>query len=272
MHKLRAGTGQMLLLVVLELCCKTTLTSVARGGIFDVTGKFGARVACRALLRSATEIARGMLYLHDAGIVHGDLKPANVLLVRSDEDRRGFICKVADFGLSHVLPSCATSVTAESWGTVGYMSPEAFSGRSSRATDVWSFGVILCELMTGQPAYGDATREQVLAGVLAGSLHPAWPDGAPLIQPIIELGRRCLSRDPHDRPPFGDIMPELVRVEVELRAEGLAMLAEAQEAAEAAAALQAAAGPVTPGGGENGELETAACAARAAPHLPYLWL
>ncbi|PNH12605.1 Mitogen-activated protein kinase kinase kinase 10 [Tetrabaena socialis] len=237
----QAGTGQLLIVVVLELCCKANLGSAARKGFFDVNGRLGARVACRALLRSATEIARALLYLHDSGIVHGNLKPANVLLVRSDEDRRGFSCKVADFGLAHVLPCCVTSITAEGWGTADYMSPEAFNGKVSRATDVWSFGVILFELMTGQPAY-----ERIIAGVLAGSLHPAWPDGTPLIQPIIDLGRRCLSRDPHDRPPFSSIMPELVRIEVELRAEGLAAQAAVQAAAEAAAALQAAGGTDTP--------------------------
>lgn len=63
-------------------------------GVFREGERWDGRVALRALLRTASEVARGLWHLHDNGIVHGDIKPANILLASSGEDRRGFTAKV----------------------------------------------------------------------------------------------------------------------------------------------------------------------------------
>ena len=86
--------------------CDGTLHAAIRAGAFrpiPTNPHWNLRLARRALLRTALEMARGLLHLHDTGLVHGDLKPHNVLLAKSHDDRRGFKAKVADFGLVRAM-------------------------------------------------------------------------------------------------------------------------------------------------------------------------
>lgn len=100
-------------------------------------------MALRALYRTAREVAQGMVHLHCAHVIHGDLKPANVLLMNSRKDRRGFVAKVSDFGLAQYCPA-AGIVKDAPWGTLVFMAPERFRlNMLSPASDVWSFGVML---------------------------------------------------------------------------------------------------------------------------------
>ena len=84
-----------------------------------------------------------MDYLHTVGVVHGDLKGANVLLKSTATDPRGFMCKLADFGLSRVLDLDMTHISTHTYGTISYMPPELLSqGKMTRACDVYSFGML----------------------------------------------------------------------------------------------------------------------------------
>ncbi|GIL81524.1 hypothetical protein Vretimale_966 [Volvox reticuliferus] len=219
----------MAVIVVQEYCDRGTLDNAIRKSVFRPTLMWSMRLARRALLRSAVEIARGLLHLHDSGVVHGDLKPANVLLVSSKEDRRGFVAKVADFGLAHVLPSDANSLYTDSWGSVAYMAPEAFRGRVSRATDVWAFGVCLWQMLTGERPYNGYRHTEVVIGVQEGTIQLQWPEDAPMAARIIELGRRCLSHNPPDRPTLDIIIQTLVEIEREIRAELLSHQQQQQQ-------------------------------------------
>lgn len=98
-----------------------------------------------------SEVFAGMDYLHAAGIIHGDLKTANVMLKSTTSDSRGFTCKLGDFGLSHILSSNMFShVVTQTHGTMAYMPPELLkSGILSRATDVFSFAMVMWELFCG---------------------------------------------------------------------------------------------------------------------------
>ncbi|GLC45182.1 hypothetical protein PLESTB_000426900 [Pleodorina starrii] len=219
LHALGAETGRMVVIVVQEYCDSGTLDRAIRKKVFEPRPMWGLRLARRTLLRTAGDIARGLLHLHDAGVVHGDLKPANVLLSSSREDRRGFSAKLADFGLSHVLPGAVTSLVTRTWGSIAYMAPEAFSGKVSRATDVWAFGVVLWELLKGTRPYMGMGQNEVIEGVKDNTLTLLWPDAMPMAEPIIALGRRCLSHDPEGRPTFVEIVGELVAIERAIRAE-----------------------------------------------------
>ncbi|KAG2428390.1 hypothetical protein HYH02_014406 [Chlamydomonas schloesseri] len=248
LHEFIAKTEQYMLVIVQELCTKGTLHAAIRQGIFrpsDANPQWNVRLARRALLRTAMELARGLLHLHDTGVVHGDLKPQNVLLATSRDDRRGFSAKIADFGLVHVLPQHANSVTTDSFGSPAYMAPEAFSGKASKATDVWSFGVCLWELLVGRVPYSDAAGVRDLVADLAAGRAPGlvWPDGAEMADGIIALGRRCISHRPEDRPDFREVVQELVQIERIIRAELLApeILARAVASSAAGAAAAAAA-------------------------------
>ncbi|GIL63496.1 hypothetical protein Vafri_17548 [Volvox africanus] len=222
LHSLGAETGKMVVLVIQEYCDRGTLESAIRKSFFRATPRWGLRLARRALLRSAVEIARGLLHLHDWGVVHGDVKPANVLLGSSKEDRRGFVAKVADFGLAHVLPSDVNSLYTDSWGSLAYMAPETFRGKVSRATDVWSFGVCLWQMLTGERPYDGYRYSELILGIKEGTLELQWPEDDPMTTDLIELGRQCLSHRPEDRPPFDVIIQRLVQIERGIRAELLA--------------------------------------------------
>ncbi|EFJ40119.1 hypothetical protein VOLCADRAFT_100124 [Volvox carteri f. nagariensis] len=214
-----AAVGNWVTLVIMEFCDMKTLHIAIAKGLFLANLSWSQRVANRALLRTAAEIARGLHHLHSAGVVHGDLKPTNILLRSGLSDRRGFIAKVADFGAAHVLPAEARSTNTTTWGTVPYMAPEHLSaGRISRATDVYSFGVVLWEMLTQQMPYSGMQPGQVAHGISHGTLELSWPTGLPApMDEVVALGQRCTSRDPARRPSSSDIMLELVRLEGQLR-------------------------------------------------------
>ena len=160
------------------------------------------------VLPIARQIAEALEAAHEQGIVHRDLKPANIK-VRPDDT-----VKVLDFGLAKAMgadPAPASNATMTSpamtemgmiLGTAAYMSPEQAKGRRvDRRADVWAFGAVLYEMVTGTRAFAGDDVTEVLASVLAR--EPEWsllPADAPAIANCI---RRCLERDPKQR--FGDM-------------------------------------------------------------------
>jgi formylglycine-generating enzyme required for sulfatase activity len=128
-----------------------------------------------------TDVAAGLSEVHQAGIVHRDLKPANIFLVR-----RGGVEKavIMDFGLAHDVAGGLTE-TGVVMGTPSYMSPEQFqSGQATIASDVYAFGVVALEVVTGSPHPLVAPRS------IVPRLHAAW-DTTLL---------RCFARNPAGRP------------------------------------------------------------------------
>lgn len=160
-----------------------TLAEAIKKKRFQGNQKWCERVALRALTRTATEVARGMAQLHDMGVVHGDLKPGNVMLARNGEDRRGFKAKVGDFGLSKLAAAQRSVEGSDAWGTVQYMAPECFQGRFSYASDIWAFGVVLHEMMTGRRPFSDLQSRE-------GCWRPGCLDRARRAHP-------CCSRHVH---------------------------------------------------------------------------
>ncbi|KAK9868321.1 hypothetical protein WJX84_010923 [Apatococcus fuscideae] len=131
--------------ILLEYCCKGSLLDALFKGwlrtersLLDGAPNFGA------VLQTALEIAEALEYLHAANILHGDLTCNNIMLKGQPEDKRGFVAKVGDFGLSRLMEAETDSLETATHGTVTHMPPELLmDGRLSRATDVYSFGVIL---------------------------------------------------------------------------------------------------------------------------------
>ncbi|KXZ41174.1 hypothetical protein GPECTOR_691g831 [Gonium pectorale] len=232
--------GKCLVMLVQEYCGAGNLHRAIQQGIFSAKpGHWNERVARRVLLRTAAEIVRGMIHLHSADVLHGDLKPANVLLGRSKKDRRGFEAKVADFGMSHLLGN-TSKVESANWGTAAYTSPESFQGIHGKPSDVYSFGMLLWEMLTGRRPYPKLNAVQIMMGISRNGMRPEWPDAE--WPELCALGRRCLAAEPRERPTFRELEVQLVELEEWLRDDGLREMVEA-EARAAAATAEAAAGP-----------------------------
>jgi Tol biopolymer transport system component len=159
----------------------------------------------------AKQISEALEAAHEQGIIHRDLKPANIKV------RHDGAVKVLDFGLAKALepaagssPSMAMSPTITTpamtqvgvlLGTAAYMSPEQAKGRpADKRSDVWAFGCVLYEMLTGAAAFGgrDETVSELLASVLKSD--PDW-SALPASTPIAveTLLRRCLTKDPRER-------------------------------------------------------------------------
>jgi eukaryotic-like serine/threonine-protein kinase len=158
-------------------------------------------------LRIAKQIAEALEYAHERGIVHRDLKPANVKLTNDDA------VKVLDFGLAKAIEGDPSSIDISSsptmsrmatmqgvlLGTAAYMSPEQAKAKSvDRRADIWAFGCVLYEMLTGKMAFTGETVSDTLAAVIRA--EPDWSQ-LPAATPVRVrlLLQRCLQKDPKQR-------------------------------------------------------------------------
>ena len=158
-------------------------------------------------LRIAKQICEALEYAHERGIVHRDLKPANIKVTNDDA------VKVLDFGLAKALEGDASSIDIANsptvsrmatqagvlLGTAAYMSPEQAKGKAvDRRADIWAFGCVLYEMLTGKMAFGGESVTDTLAAVIRA--EPDWPQ-LPAATPVRVrvLLQRCLQKEPKQR-------------------------------------------------------------------------
>ncbi|KAL6582723.1 mitogen activated protein kinase [Orobanche minor] len=170
-------------------------------------------------LTVALDVARGVEYLHGLAhqsFIHRDLKPSNILL---GDDMRA---KVADFGLVRLAPEGKGSIQTRIAGTFGYLAPEyAVTGRVTTKVDVFSFGVILMELITGRKALDETQSEESMHLVtwfkrmllnkdtFSKAVDPTIDlneEALSNISTVAELAGHCCAREPYQRPDMGHIV------------------------------------------------------------------
>jgi len=165
------------------------------------------------------QIADALDKAHRAGIIHRDLKPGNVMLTKSG-------AKLLDFGLAKlqeevsVMAAALTEMTVETKrlttegmlvGTFQYMAPEQLEGKQPDArSDIFAFGAVLYEMVSGKPAFGGKTKASMIAAILS-SEPPPLSTVQPLAPPSLErVIKQCLAKDPDERwQSAGDIAREL---------------------------------------------------------------
>ncbi|KAG2695234.1 hypothetical protein I3843_07G005800 [Carya illinoinensis] len=193
-----------------NLCIVTEFMS--RGSVYDFLHKQRGVFKLPSLLKAAIDISKGMNYLHQNKIIHRDLKTANLLM---DENE---VIKVADFGLARVQAQSGV-MTAET-GTYRWMSPEVIEHKAyDLKADVFSFGIVLWELLTGELPYSNLTPLQAAVGVVQQGLRPSIPKNT---RPrLAELCERCWHQDAAQRPEFFEIVEILQQMSDEVRNEGV---------------------------------------------------
>ncbi|CAL1398115.1 unnamed protein product [Linum trigynum] len=188
-----------------SLCIVTEFMS--GGSVYDYLHKHKGVFKLPSLLKVAIDISKGMNYLHQNNIIHRDLKAANLLM---DENE---VVKVADFGVARVKTQSGV-MTAET-GTYRWMAPEVIEHKPyDHKADVFSFAIVLWELLTGKLPYEYLTPLQAAVGVVQKGLRPTIPKHSnPKLADLLE---KCWQQDPALRPDFSEIIENLQQIAKEV--------------------------------------------------------
>jgi tRNA A-37 threonylcarbamoyl transferase component Bud32 len=194
----RVGTGETSYLVMEHVDGITLRDLIARG---PVDPKVVASIAI--------DIAEGLHVAHEHGVVHRDIKPSNVLLWSSPRPGWEWRAKLADFGIAYLMDSARVTTPGVIVGTMAYVAPEQARGvPPAPAADIYAFGLLLIEALTGERPFGDAEGIGTVVARLSSaptipeSLHPSWQG----------LLRGMTAIRPDDRPTALEVVTAASRL------------------------------------------------------------
>lgn len=158
----------------------------ADGSLVDLLEKSGSKLPLEKAIEIVLGILSGLEYLHSRRIIHRDLKPANILL-------QGEQPRLADFGIARLIKTTSRSATA---GTPVYMAPEAFDGKRSEQTDIWSVGIIFYQLVSGKLPFNQPDYVSLAFAIINKSYEVLPQDIPTAIQLVID---KALRKDVGER-------------------------------------------------------------------------
>uniref|UniRef100_A0A2P2K5Z4 non-specific serine/threonine protein kinase n=1 Tax=Rhizophora mucronata TaxID=61149 RepID=A0A2P2K5Z4_RHIMU len=185
------------------------VTEYAKGGSvrqFLNKRQMGA-VPLKLAVKQALDVARGMAYVHGLGLIHRDLKSDNLLIFGNKS------IKIADFGVARI--EVQTEGMTPETGTYRWMAPEMIQHRPyTQKVDVYSFGIVLWELVTGIVPFHNMTAVQAAFAVVNRGARPTIPNDC--LPVLSEIMTRCWDTNPGMRPPFVEVVKMLEVAEMEI--------------------------------------------------------
>lgn len=186
------------------LCVVTRL--MEGGTVQDLMVK-NRKLQTKEIIRIAADVAEGIKFLNDHGVSYHDLNTQRILL-----DRHGNAC-LGDMG---IVAACKSMGEAMEYETDGYrwLAPEIIAGDPESVTETWmsnvySFGMVVWEMVTGEAAYSAYSPVQAAVGIAACGLRPEIPKDCP--QVLKSLMIKCWNNSPSKRPPFSEVLSILMR-------------------------------------------------------------
>ncbi len=189
------GEHQQTLFIAMELLSGKSLADVIRAG---------DRLPVAECLRIMRQLADALTRIHGQGILHRDVKPANVMLMNGTAPRTA---KLLDFGLAQSPSLTRLTETGEILGTVYYMAPELISQRqASAASDIYALGVVYYEMLTLEKPFLGENPGEIIRAILENEPVPPSHFRADLSREQTALVLRMLSKDPGQRPTDDDLL------------------------------------------------------------------